>query len=107
MSDSGILSLNMKQDESFLELLKINFTLQKGMSSLKVRVNEFLILKEVFPRNGKNIVNSLLGTINRGSLFPYILLKNAKIHAKMCMCVHMYVGVGVCVCMCMCVCVFV
>ena len=33
MSDSGILSLNMKQDESFLELLKINFTLQKGMSS--------------------------------------------------------------------------
>ena len=47
MSDSGILSLNMKQDESFLELLKINFTLQKGMSSLKVRVNEFLILNEV------------------------------------------------------------
>ena len=80
MRDLGSLSLKVKQDESFVLVLKITLRLENGTIFRKLRMRLFFTFQEVVPRNGTTITNSFLGTVWTGSLFSYSLLKNRKMH---------------------------
>ena len=64
-SAAGSLSLNVKNEESLLEVLKTNFNLQKGRICLNARVSSFLTVHEVEPRKGSIITTSFFGTDHR------------------------------------------
>ena len=69
--DFGNLSLNKKQEESRLPDLKTILSLANGIFLLKVRISSFFIFQDVFPRNGRIIVNSNFGTVWTSSFFSW------------------------------------
>ena len=66
MRDFGNLSLKVKHAESLFEVLKTIFNFENGRICRKLRTRLFLTLRDVVPRNGRTIINSIFGTVEIG-----------------------------------------